>query len=419
MTGKLPIHGLVVAAAALALTASWAPAVAQTTAPDYSTLNPGARNEPATLPEERQTLKSAIRVDLRQNFARLPLHRTKVGGKTAWYVITEVSDEALARRMGLNFSPRLANLITPDCPGCVQTVRSSRMLGRGTVKRPGTVDFSPDRLLVPGANGGFPPAASAVGAVGDPRYSPFVRIAGTDVVYNAPIVATGERGFDIRRHSNTHDRLFDIDVRKRTVDMNFIRAFSHGRDIQYLSFESSSAALAVFDRTTFTPVLGLSPAPDRGRDPATARSVIIAFANGMRGRTSPPGQGTDHVIADGLNARPIDKTDRTLIEALRVGGDAHNVLDSFPTLRDPAQRNLYSPIWDVQVAVWTPQAVAAGLNTTQTDANQIRQLAARGLITSPGGTQLRSDRAILNCPALGFLTVAPEADQAPAPPGQP
>jgi len=95
------------------------------------------------------------------------------------------------------------------------------------------------------------------------------------------------------------------------------------------------------------------------------------------------------------------------------------VLDSFPTLRDPAQRNLYSPIWDVQVAVWTPQAVAAGLNTTQTDANQIRQLAARGLITSPGGTQLRSDRAILNCPALGFLTVAPEADQAPAPPGQP
>lgn len=418
MNRKLHISG--VATAAIALTAAWAtPALAQGTAPDYSTLSPGARNEPPTLPEARQTLKSATRVDLRRNFARLPLHRAKVGGRTAWYVITEVSDEALARRLGLNFSPRLANMITPNCPGCVQTVRSDRVLGRKTVRRPGTVDFSPNRLLVPGPNGGFPPVATRAGAIADPRYSPFVRIAGTNIVYNAPIVATGERGFDIRRHFNTHDRLFDIDVRRRTVDMNFIRAFSHGRDIQYLSFESSSAALAVFDRSTFAPGLGLSPAPDRGRDPASARSVIIAFANGMRGRTSPPGQGTDHVIADGMNAKPIDKRDRGLVEALRVGGDAHNVLDTFPTLRDPALRNLYSPIWDVQVAVWTPQAVAAGLNTTQTDVNQIRQLAARGLITSPGGTQLRSDRSILNCPALGFLTVAPEADQAPTTPNQP
>jgi hypothetical protein len=106
-----------VAAAAIALTAVWAtPALGQGTAPDYSTRNPGARNEPAALPEARQTLKSAIRVDLRRNFARLPLHRAEVGGKTAWYVITEVSDEALARRMGLNFSPRLANLITPLAP---------------------------------------------------------------------------------------------------------------------------------------------------------------------------------------------------------------------------------------------------------------------------------------------------------------
>jgi hypothetical protein len=103
------------------------------------------------------------------------------------------------------------------------------MLGRGTAKRPGAVDFSPERLLDPGPNGGFPAAASRAGAVADPRYSPFVRIAGTNVVFNAPIVATGERRFDIRRHSNTHDRLFDIDVRNRTVDMNFIRAFARPR----------------------------------------------------------------------------------------------------------------------------------------------------------------------------------------------
>ena len=38
------------------------------------------------------------------------------------------------------------------------------------------------------------------------------------------------------------------------------------------------------------------------------------------------------MITDGLNARPLDLDARMLIEALRVGGDAHNALDSFPTL---------------------------------------------------------------------------------------
>ena len=33
-----------------------------------------------------------------------------------------------------------------------------------------------------------------------------------------------------------------------------------------------------------------------------------------------------------------------------------------------------------------------------------------------GGTPLRSDRSILNCPAIGFLSVPPTADQAPLPP---
>jgi hypothetical protein len=133
-----------------------------------------------------------------------------------------------------------------------------------------------------------------------------VRIAGTDIVYNAPIVATGNGRFtDVSRHRSTHDRLFRINTRRRTVDMNFIRAFSHGKDIMYLSFESSSALTAVTDRSTFVPGLGLSPAPDRSRDPLSARSAIFAFTNGQRGRMSPPAQGQDHVIADGLNATPL------------------------------------------------------------------------------------------------------------------
>jgi hypothetical protein len=89
-------------------------------------------------------------VDLRDSFARLPLHKAQVNGRSAWYVITEVSDERLAKRLGLNFSPKLRNLISRDCPGCLQTVRSARVLGRTTIKRPGAPDFSPDRVLIPG-----------------------------------------------------------------------------------------------------------------------------------------------------------------------------------------------------------------------------------------------------------------------------
>ena len=418
MPSVLPRRLAAILVAGVALTAGVTTAGAQQpppTAPDPSPLNPGARGEPRVLPKERQTLRSALRIDLRQNFARLPLYRARVGGETYWYVITDVSDRAIAKRRGLNFAPKLANLVTPDCPACVQTVRSPRQLGRMTVRRPGAPDFAPLRLLRPGPQDGFPPLAARPGAVARPGYSPYVRIGKTGVVFNAPIVAVGRAPFDLRAHDRTHDRLVGIDLRRRTVDMNFIRAFAHGRDIMYLSFESSSALTAVLDRSTFTPTLGLSPSPDRSRSLTSARSAIFVFANGQLGRTSPPGQGNDHVITDGLNARPLDLRDRELIEALRVGGDAHNVLDSFPTLPG-FQGQLYSPLWDVHVAVWSEGAIGQGLRAAQTDANQIRQLAARGLITSPGGSRLASDRSILNCPAIGFLTIPPTADQAPSPP---
>lgn len=379
---------------------------------------PGAPVE-QQLAAEKITLKSALAVDLVRDFARLPIYPARVQGKTAWYVITEVSDRELAQRMGLNFAPRLKNLISPDCPGCVQTVSSPPMLGRTLVDRPGGVDFSPTRQLIPGPNGGFPPLAAAPGAVGAPRYSPFVRIQGTDIVFNAPIVASGVGRFDALRHTNTHDRLLAIDVKRRFADMNFIRAFAFGKDIFYLSFESSSGLAATLDRSTLVAGLGLSPAPDHSRDPATARSAIFAFTNGQRGQLSPPAQGLDHLIVDGLNARDLRLDDAQLLNALRVGGDAHNVLDSFPTANDASVRELYSPLWDVVTTVWSPEAVRTGRNVAQTDGNQIRQLAAAGQISSPGGTVLRSDRFILNCPALGFLDERPQGDQAPAPPGIP
>ncbi len=372
------------------------------------------------LPKNNLTIKSAISVDLQRDFATLPLHRATVSGVPVWYVITDVSDAALAEQLGLNFAPRLANLITPDCPGCVQTVRSPRRLGDAAVSRPGKPDFSPTRVLEPGPTG-FPPLAARPGADGDLHYSPFVRVAGTNVVYNAPIIAVGSGPFDVTNHTNTHDRLLTINTEKMTAGLAFIRGFSNGKPIFYLSFETSNPLTAVIERSTFVPGLGLSPAPDHGRDPKTARADIFTFTNAATGPKSPPAQGLAHVIVDGGNAQTLNLGNTALLEALRVGGDAHNVFDVFPTLRDRQLALAYSPLWDLHIGVFSDAAVAAGLNSAKTDSAQIQQLAARGMVTSPGGGMLASNREIINCPALGFPDDAPQelaSDSAqPAPTG--
>jgi len=359
------------------------------------------------LPDSNLTIKSAISVDLQRDFATLPLHRATVSGVPVWYVITDVSDAALARELGLNFAPRLANLITPECPGCVQTVQSPRRLGKTAISRPGKPDFSPTRVLEPGPKG-FPPLAARPGADGDLHYSPFVRIAGTDVVYNAPIVAVGSGRFDVTNHTNTHDRLLSIDTEKMTAGLAFIRGFSNGKPIFYLSFETSSPLTAVIERSTFVPGLGLSPAPDHGRDPKTARADIFTFTNAATGPKSPPAQGLTHVIVDGGNAQTLNLGNTALLEALRVGGDAHNVFDVFPTLKDQRLALAYSPLWDLHIGVFSDAAVAAGVNSAKTESAQILDLAARGMVTSPGGGMLASNREIINCPALGFPEDAPQ-----------
>jgi len=177
-----------------------------------------------------------------------------------------------------------------------------------------------------------------------------------------------------------------IDTAAMTADLLFVRAFSHGEDIFYLTFDASTPLQATLERGTFTPVLGLTPFANASAHPEGARSAIFTFVNGQVGPESPPAQGGGHVVADGLLAETANVENVALLEALRAGGDAHNVLDSFPTLDDPDLAALYSPLWDLRVGVWSADAVAAGENVAQTDANAIRQLAAAGTVTSPGAS---------------------------------
>ncbi len=369
------------------------------------------------LPVNKITIKSALRVNLTRNFATLPLHRGVIGGTTVWYVITDTSDADVARQLGLNFAPPLAN-ITNGCPGCTQEVTAATpntLLGRGgMVTFQGKPNFSPTRVLVPGPTA-FPPLGAAPGAMGDLHYSPFVRVQGSPVVYNAPIVATGNGPFDVTHHTNTQDRVLGIDTARMTVDLLFVRGFGNGQPILYLSFADSDVLSAVIERSDFTPGLSLSPFANGEGLPGSARAEIFTFTNARTGVSSPPAQGLTHVIVDGHNVEDENLQNTAAQEALRRGGDAHNVFSVFPTLRDPALARRYSPLWDLQIGVWSPAAVAQGLNVAQTDANVIRRLAIRGLVTSPGGTPLAPAGIVIDCPALAFTDKMPVAPQIPNP----
>jgi len=382
-----------------------------------------------TLKKANQTIKSASRVDLTRDFATLPLHKGTVGEETVWFVITDVSDAKIARKLGVNHSPKLSN-ISLGCPACAQTVKSSNpVLGEAPVEFEGAPDFSPKRTVVPGPTS-FPPQSFTVGAMGGANYSPFVTVQGTGVVYNAPIVATGDGPFDVTTHENTHDRTLAIDTEKMTTDHLFIRGFSNGQPILYLSFESSDAFTAVIERSTFVPALADAPFQNGGGDPDSARASIFTFVNAKAGLEDDPpvrgasdgvgrSQGLAHAMKGGFPGRDAAVANPEVLEVFRRGADVSNIFDVFPTNSRARDRREYSPLWDLQVGVYSDAAVAGGLNGLKTDANVVRRLAARGLVTAPGEQPLGSANVLINCPALGFLESPPRGPRTTVPGVQP
>jgi len=338
-------------------------------------------------------------------------------------VITDTSDARIARQLGINHSPKLRN-VRRGCPHCAQTVRATdRVLGRSPAQFEGAPDFSPDRSLVPGRTP-FPARSFSDGARARRGYSPYVTIAGTSVVYNAPIVATGDGPFDVTTHSNTHDRTLGIDTERMTTDHLFIRGFSNGQPILYLSFDSSDAFTAALERSTFVPALADLAFANGGGSSRSARASIFTFVNARRGlERNPPAsgasngpgraQGLTHAMADGLTNRDAAVANPEVLEGFRRGADVSNIFDAFPSHPSARVRREYSPAWDLQVGVYSRRAVARGLNGLKQDANVVRRQAARGLLTSPGGVPLGSANIVINCPALGFLQSNPRSPRIP------
>jgi hypothetical protein len=395
------------------------------------------------LPRDHLTEESAIQVNLSNETVRLPLYKGTAPvpnghpgeTETVWFVLLDASDAGLSKDLGVNYAPKLAN-IGVGCPECVQTVTldspspEQNRFGQATVHFQGAPDFSPTRVAEPGSTG-FPLKRFAPGAVAGPGYSPFIRIAGSDVVYNAPIVATGEGPFDVVHHTNTGDRVLNVHVappapagqyNDNFVDILFVKGFDAGQPILYLSTDAGQPLTAVLERSTYVPAL--DRAAYNGGDDflGSSRERLFGFINGQKGADNPQAQGFQHLVLDGHASEDASLSNTGLIEGLRHGGDLLNVFGDFPTLADPRHADAYSPLWDAQLGLWTEKAVKQGLNKRQIDENQVFNLAATrpDLLTGvdPATGKPAPYGAVgvdINCAVIGFTEKAPTANlEAPA-----
>ena len=353
---------------------------------------------------------------------RLPLYPGDVHGQRVWYVLLDASDPGAAHDLGVNYAPKLANLAIGD-PAAVQTVTldnptaASNPFGPAVVRFAGAPDFSPTRIAQPGPDG-FPLAKFQPGAVAGPGYSPFVRIAGSPTVYNAPIVAAGNGPFDVTHHTNTADRVLDVHIAPPSpagqflqswVDMLFVKGFDAGQPIVYISTDAGQPLTAVLERSTYVPAL--DKAAFNGGDDflGSARERLFGFVNGQIGANNPQAQGFRHLILDGHASEDASASNPALIDALRQGGDLLNVFGDFPTLSDPRHADAYSPLWDAQLGQWTAKAIQLGLDKRQIDEVQVFNLAATrpDLITGPDGAPYGSVGVDINCAVIGYINQAP------------
>ena len=362
------------------------------------------------LSRDHLTEESAIQVDLSKESVRLPLYQGRANGETVWFVLLDASDQGIAHDLGVNYAPKLGNLAIGD-PAAVQTVTldsptpDQNKFGQAVVNFQGAPDFSPTRIAQPGPNG-FPLANFQPGAVAGPGYSPFIRIAGSQTVYTAPIVATGDGPFDVVRHTNTGDRVLGIHIAgpsapgqfaESWVDLLFVKGFDAGQPIVYISTDAGQPLTSVLERSTYVPAL--DKAAYNGGDDflGSARERLFGFINGQTGAGNKESQGFVHLIKDGHASEDASAGNTALIDALRNGGDLLNVFGDFPT----------------------EKAVKAGLNTRQIDEVQVFNLAATrpdlltGIDPSTGQPAPYGATGVdINCAVIGFTDKAPTANLA-------
>jgi hypothetical protein len=339
-------------------------------------------------PSDHVFIKSALGIDFayRNASVTLPLFRgLSPQGKDVFYIIAEASDFEVAHRMGVNYSPKLAEAI--GSPG-VQNVT----LEDGIMKFAGDVDFSTEYKVVPGDPPGyFPPKAANPGAVADDKWSSIV-VLPSGLVLNAQIVANA---------SGQHLRVKAIDSEGRTVTLSILDGVQGGNQYFYhLVTDASVPIAAVLEKGVFAP--RLAKIPEFGRSLPGEKSALLAFSPVLNGRTD-KGSGEDQGFPTALANGGIDP-----INVFPIGPDNDN----------PSRENNYSPLWDAHVSMWTQAAIDAGKVHRIHSMDEQKSLIREGLLTSasinppgPGNPYvggLRPTDAIINCPVIAQPDLPPQ-----------
>ncbi len=331
-------------------------------------------------------MKSALAIDFtyRSAWVQLPLYRgLSPSGKSVYYILTEVSDYDVARRMGINYSPKM-DIVAAGAGSQAVT------LTNGIAQFKGNVDFSPEHLVVPGDQRPFPPKVAKAGAVADSEWSSFI-VLPSGVVFNAQIIAND---------SGQHVRVKKIDLKNRTVNLAMLDGYQGGKQYFYHLVTDVSAELpAALENGVYAPKLALIPTI--GKSFRWDQSANLGFSpvlNGITTKDSGQEQGFEASIANG-------------------GIDPINVFPFGPNNRLSSRWNNYSPMWDAHVSMWTDEAKTAGKVRRITGFKDLKRLIKAGWVTSsainppgPGNPfvfGLRPTQALINCPVIAH-PVLPE-----------
>jgi len=297
--------------------------------------------------------------------------KTPYGLKPAWYIVLDAGDQAEADRLGVNFSKKL--------PNAGDAARPATRRADGTfLFESGLVDFSPDRVVVPGPEDRpFPPKIAQPGSVGDENYSPLVNVDG--IIYDAPIVAAAVEDAVINfpngkpNYGLVHDQVTAIDPVHRTVTLSLINGYSFGKPVFYLSTDSSDPTVSAIEANTFAPRMSRV---EVGIDdiPRSAVERIFIATNGASegGCNNPQRQGLSAALLDGH--RP------------------NNTFGGIPTIASD-----YSPVWDANLYEWTEDAIEKGYRGLLTEEFRILKLARDGYITGPNGAPFGSAGPVIVC----------------------
>ena len=321
---------------------------------------------------------SALGLNLkyRDAWVTLPLYRGRLpNGDDGYYIVTEASDPDISVMMGVNFSPRMANMGDGSGYQIVDIDKNGLMIFKGNI------DFNHKRAVIPAVDNSFPPLVAKAGAYADNKWSSFV-ILPDGVILNVQMV---------HNKSGYHDRIRRIDVDKRKVDMVLLDGFQDGQPYFYhLVTDVSVEIAAALENGVVVPKLANIPSFSSTGD--ETKSACFAFSPVLNG---PMTLGNEQGFMVSIANKGLDP-----INVFPYGPDNTNLTNS----------NWYSPMWDAHVSQWSDVAVKQGQVRRITSFDDLQSLIRNGIVTSafinpPGPPNptifgLRATQAHINCPVI-------------------